>query len=130
MSVRPRLGAEVPELTARMARAGNPAVTKTIRLSFPPATGAVSSAAATAAPQECTAAPIATSDGRAIICGGIAATAMNNAGYANVGIWITDDNQGANLYVRTLDGRFRQVPWPGLFHYPDVTNIQEPPVAW
>ena len=43
---------------------------------------------------------------------------------------ITQDNQGANLYVRTLDGRLRQVPWPGLLHYPDLLNIVEPPVAW
>jgi hypothetical protein len=49
---------------------------------------------------------------------------------AIVATGVTQQNQGANLYVRTLDGRFRQVPWPGLFHYPDVLNIEEPPVAW
>ncbi|HEY6788778.1 MAG TPA: hypothetical protein VI365_15840 [Trebonia sp.] len=151
-----------------------PAVTRTIRLSFPPATGAPSFDAATAAPQRCTGPPVATSDGQAIICGGTAATAMNGAGYTNTGIWpfsahtgkltaawdrhgiccalaatmfpsvlwaspgggvivatgITQQNQGANLYVRTLDGRFGQVPWPGLLHYPDLLNIVEPPVAW
>jgi hypothetical protein len=151
-----------------------PSVTRTIRLSIPPTTGAPSFEAATAAPQRCTGAPIATSDGQAIICGGTAATAMNMAGYTNVGIWsfsaqtgkltgawdrhgiccaleatmfpsvlwaspsggvivatgITQENQGANLYVRTLDGRFRQVPWPGLLHYPDLLNIVEPPAAW
>ncbi|HEX3959907.1 MAG TPA: hypothetical protein VHZ03_25270 [Trebonia sp.] len=150
-----------------------PAVTRTIRLSFPPAR-ASSFDAATAAPQQCTGAPIATSDGQTIICGGTAATAINAAGYTNVGIWsfsahtgkltaawdrhgiccalsatmfpsvlwasprggvivatgITLVNQGTNLYVRTLDGRFAQVPYPGLFHYPAVLNIEEPPVAW
>lgn len=150
-----------------------PAITRTIHLSFP-AGGKPSFDSATAAPQECTGPPIATSDGQTIICGGTAVTALNMAGYTNVGIWsfsaqtgkltaswdrhgiccaltatmfpkvlwaspnggatvatgITQENQGANLYIRMADGSLRQVPWPGLFHYPGVLNTEEPPVAW
>jgi hypothetical protein len=151
-----------------------PAVTRTIHLSFPAATGAPSSDIVTSTNWQCTRAPIATSDGQAIICGGTAATVLNEAGYTNVGIWsfsaqtgkltaawdrhgiccaiegtmfpavlwaspsggvivatgLNMDNQGANLYIRMLDGRFRQVPWPGLFYYPGIVNVVEPPVAW
>jgi hypothetical protein len=43
---------------------------------------------------------------------------------------VTGANQGASLYVRTSDGHLRQIPWRGLFHRPEVTNITEPAVAW
>jgi hypothetical protein len=154
--------------------AGTLAVSRTVRLVFPPA-GRATFDAATAAPQQCTGAPVATSDGQTITCGGTANTAMNEGGYANVGIWafsvltgrLTGSwgrhsimgggnlptayprviwvsptgrlavatglgwaNQGANLYLRTADGRLRQIPWRGLFQYPGIYNIIEPPIAW
>jgi hypothetical protein len=61
-------------------------VLRTLPLSFPLALGA-SVKAATAPPQYCASAPLATSGGQSILCGGTAATAMNMAGGVNVGVW-------------------------------------------
>jgi hypothetical protein len=154
--------------------AGTLAVSRTVRLIFPPP-GKATFDAATAAPQQCTDAPVATSDGKTITCGGTAITAMNDGGYANVGIWVFSAltgrltgswgrhsimgggnlpvayprviwvsptgrlavatglgwaNQGANLYLRSADGRLRQVPWPGPFQDPGFYNMIEPSIAW
>ena len=150
--------------------AGLPVI-RTVRLSFPP--GKASLAPATAPPRTCVGAPLATSDGQSVICGGTAATTLNFGPAINVGVWVfsaatgkltstwdrhvtccaisvfpgvlwaspnggtvvadglTQANEGAVLYVRPPDGHLRQIPWPGLSHYPgDPVNIIEPPVAW
>jgi hypothetical protein len=43
---------------------------------------------------------------------------------------MTMKNQGAQLFLRAPNGRLRQLPWSGLFHYPGVGNITEPSTAW
>jgi hypothetical protein len=43
---------------------------------------------------------------------------------------MTTKNQGAQLFLRAPNGRLRQLPWSGLFHYPSVGNISEPSTAW
>jgi hypothetical protein len=63
-----------------------PGEDRTVRLSFPPA-GKVTFDGATATPDRCSGAPIATSDGQDIVCGGSAATPANFGGALNVGIW-------------------------------------------
>jgi hypothetical protein len=150
--------------------AGLPVI-RTVRLSFPP--GQASLDPATAPPRTCVGAPLATSDGQSVICGGTAATTLNFGPAINVGVWVfsaatgkltstwdrhvtccaisvfpgvlwaspnggtvvadglTQANEGAVLCVRPPDGHLRQIPWPGLSHYPDdPVNIIEPPVAW
>jgi hypothetical protein len=65
---------------------GRLAAVTTVALKFPPP-GKATFDAKTAVPTSCWGAPIATSDGDGVICGGLAATALNFAGAANVGIW-------------------------------------------
>jgi hypothetical protein len=65
----------------------------TVALKFPPP-GKTTFDAKTAVPTSCWGAPIATSDGDGVICGGLAATAMNMAGATNVGIWGFDARTG------------------------------------
>jgi hypothetical protein len=65
---------------------GRLAAVTTVALKFPPP-GQATFDAKTAVPTGCWGAPIATSDGDGIICGGLAATATNAAGDLNVGIW-------------------------------------------
>ena len=43
---------------------------------------------------------------------------------------MTMKNRGAQLFLRAPNGRLRQLPWPGLFHYPNAGNITEPSTAW
>jgi hypothetical protein len=61
-------------------------VIRTVRLSYP--AGKPSLDAATAPPQSCVTAPLPTSDGRSIICGGTAATTVNFGPAINVGVWV------------------------------------------
>jgi hypothetical protein len=61
-------------------------VIRTVRLSFP--AGKASLDPATAPPRACAGAPLATSDGRSIICGGTAATTLNFGPAINVGVWV------------------------------------------
>jgi hypothetical protein len=61
-------------------------VIRTVRLSFP--AGKASLDPATAPPQACVGAPLATSDGQSIICGGTAATTPNFGPAINVGVWV------------------------------------------
>lgn len=67
-------------------------VIRTVRLSFPSgpsgASGKAWLAAATAPPQACVGAPLATSDGKSVICGGTAATTLNFGPAINVGVWV------------------------------------------
>jgi hypothetical protein len=72
---------------------GRLAAVKTVALKFPPP-GQATFDAKTAVPTGCWGAPIATSDGDGIVCGGLAATAMNAGGYTNVGIWGFDARTG------------------------------------
>lgn len=72
---------------------GRLAAVKTVELKFPPP-GQATFDAKTAVPTSCWGAPIATSDGDGIICGGPAATALNAAGDTNVGIWGFDARTG------------------------------------
>jgi hypothetical protein len=72
---------------------GRLADVRTVALKFP-APGTATFDATTAAPTGCGGPPIATSDGNSIVCGGLAATAMNWAGYTNVGIWAFDARTG------------------------------------
>ena len=65
----------------------------TVTLKFPPP-GQATFDAKTAVPTGCWGAPIATSDGDGIVCGGPAATAVNAGGYTNVGIWGFDARTG------------------------------------
>jgi hypothetical protein len=43
---------------------------------------------------------------------------------------MTAKNGGAQLFLRAPNGRLRQLPWPGLFRYPNVGNVTEPSTAW
>jgi hypothetical protein len=72
---------------------GRLAVVTTVALKFPPP-GPATFDAKTAVPTSCWGAPIATSDGDGIICGGTAVTALNMGGATNVGIWGFDARTG------------------------------------
>jgi hypothetical protein len=61
-------------------------VIRTVRLSFP--AGKASLDPATAPPRTCVGAPLPTSDGRSVICGGTAATTLNFGPAINVGVWV------------------------------------------
>ena len=43
---------------------------------------------------------------------------------------MTMKNQGAQLFLRAPNGRLRQLPWPGLLHYPRLLDVVEPSTAW
>jgi hypothetical protein len=72
---------------------GRLAAVTTVALKFPPP-GKATFDGKTAVPTSCWGAPIATSDGDGVICGGLAATAINAAGFTNVGIWGFDARTG------------------------------------
>jgi hypothetical protein len=67
-------------------------VIKTVDLSFPP--GQASLDPATAPPRTCAEPPMATSDGRLVICGGTAATTQNFGPALNVGVWVFSAKTG------------------------------------
>jgi hypothetical protein len=48
--------------------------------------------------------PVATSDGTSILCGGNAATGMNNAGFENVGFWVLSARTGKLAATRAPHG--------------------------
>jgi hypothetical protein len=80
-------------LTVDTSVPGRLTAVTTVTLKFPPP-GQATFDPKTAVPTGCWDAPIATSDGAGIICGGMAATTMNAGGDANVGIWGFDARTG------------------------------------
>jgi hypothetical protein len=64
-----------------------------VTLSFPPPSKGTFDPA-TATPNNCYGAPIATSDGQSIICGGSATSVLNFADNTNVGVWVFSAQTG------------------------------------
>jgi hypothetical protein len=72
---------------------GRLAAVNTVVLKFPPP-GQATFDPGTAEPSGCWGAPIATSNGDDIVCGGLAVTALNMGGGQNLGIWGFDARTG------------------------------------
>jgi hypothetical protein len=86
-------GSQVSYLDTGAPEGRLPAASRVVIPSFPPAPPFTGSSPKQPAPQSCDL-PVAVSVGTTILCGGSAATGMNNAGFQNVGFWVLSARTG------------------------------------